>query len=62
MSKGKNSSGIKENWLMEDNIRAWRAEAEKKNGKSKMNEIGKQYVRVPHPTLKNTYILKEKKQ
>lgn len=46
---------------MEDNIRAWRAEAEKKNGKSKMNEIGKQYVRVPHPTLKNTYILKEKK-
>jgi hypothetical protein len=61
MAKAKNSSGIKENWLMEESIRALRAEAEKKNGKSKMNEIGKQYVRVPHPTLRNTYILKEKK-
>ena len=61
MKKGKNTSAIKENWIMEESIKALRAETEKKHGKSKMNEIGKQYERVPHPTLRNTFILREKK-
>jgi len=32
-----------------------------KSGSAKMNDIGKQYERVPHPTLRNTFILREKK-
>jgi hypothetical protein len=27
----------------------------------KLQEIGKKYIRIPHPVLKNTFILKEKK-
>ena len=30
------------------------------SGAAKMKEIGKIYERVPHPTLKNTFILREK--
>ena len=55
------NAGIKENWIMEENHRVLRAKAEKDYGKSKMDEIGKKYERVPHPTLKNTFILREKK-
>lgn len=32
-----------------------------KSGTTKMSDIGKQYERIPHPTLKNTFILREKK-
>lgn len=46
---------------MEENHRVLRAKAEKDYGKSKMDEIGKKFERVPHPTLKNTFILREKK-
>lgn len=28
---------------------------------AKLHEIGKKYIRISHPVLKNTYILKEKK-
>ena len=62
MKKEKNTGALKENWIMEESIKSLRAEAEKKHGKSRMNEIGKQYERVPHPTIRNTFILKEKKQ
>lgn len=31
------------------------------SGVNKMQQIGKEYERVPHPTLRNTFILKEKK-
>jgi|GEM_PF-2073137 hypothetical protein len=61
MKKKTENSGIKENWIMEESIRVLRAEAEKKHGKSRMDDIGKKYERVPHPTLKNTFILREKK-
>lgn len=61
MRKKTNSTGVKENWILEENIRAQRAKAEKKYGKTKMDEIGKKFERVPHPTLKNTYVLREKK-
>lgn len=61
MKKKTDNKGLKENWIMEESIHVLRSEAEKKHGKSKMNEIGKRYERVPHPTLKNTFILKEKK-
>jgi predicted nucleotidyltransferase len=61
MKKGKNKGAVKENWVMEESIRAMRAEAEKRHGKSKMSDIGKKYERVPHPTIKNTFILREKK-
>lgn len=27
---------------------------------AKLQEIGKKYIRIPHPVLKNTFILKEK--
>lgn len=27
----------------------------------KLQEIGKKYIRIPHPVLKNTFIPKEKK-
>jgi len=60
MKKKTNKSTLQENWVMEESIHVLRAEAEKKHGKSKMDEIGKKYERVPHPTLKNTFILREK--
>jgi hypothetical protein len=28
---------------------------------ARLQEIGKKYIRIPHPVLKNTFILKEKK-
>jgi len=28
---------------------------------NKMQDIGKNYERIPHPTLRNTFILKERK-
>lgn len=27
---------------------------------AKLQEIGKKYIRIPHPVLKNTFILKQK--
>jgi len=34
----------------------------KKNSaeQAKLQEIGKKYIRIPHPVLKNTFILKQK--
>mgnify|MGYP003572676938 CR=1 FL=1 len=47
---------------MEKNNRILRYREEKNHGKTKMDEIGKKYERVPHPTLKNTYVLREKEK
>lgn len=52
--------GIKQNWVKSDTPLVRKAEAKKKLEKVKMQEIGKKYIRIPHPTLKNTFILKEK--
>ena len=59
--KIKIKNGVKENWVETDNPMEWKSEAEKLLRKTKMQEIGKKHIRVPHPTLKNTFILKEKK-
>ena len=51
--------GISKNWVEESSTLARKSNA-KRFKKAKQQEIGKQYTRIPHPTLKNTYILKEK--
>ena len=52
-------TGISKNWVQESSTLARKSNA-KSFKKAKKQEIGKQYIRVPHPTLKNTFILKEK--
>lgn len=52
--------GLKQNWVKSDNPLVRKAEAKEKLKKAKMQEIGKKYIRIPHPTLKNTFILREK--
>lgn len=54
-------NGIKENWIKTDRVNKWKSEAEKRLDKIKQMEIGREYLRIPHPTLKNTFILKERK-
>ena len=61
MNKKANSSGLKENWIEEENSHALHIKVEKSFGKTKMDEIGRNYDRIPHPTLKNTFILRRKK-
>ena len=51
-----------QNWVTEEGNLARKSEAKKYREKTKGEEIGKKYVRVPHPTLKNTFILREKEQ
>lgn len=58
--KIKRKTGVSQNWLQKDSTESRRSEAAKNLKKAKQQEIGKQYIRVPHPTLKNTFILKDK--
>ena len=53
-------NGIAENWVEADSITFRRSEAKNRLEQAKLQEIGKKYIRIPHPTLKNTFILKEK--
>ncbi len=53
-------TGISQNWVKADNLAVHRAEAESNLRKAKQNEIGKKYIRIPHPTVKNTFILRER--
>ena len=53
-------NGITENWVEADSITFRRSEAKNRLEQAKLQEIGKKYIRIPHPTLKNTFILKEK--
>jgi len=53
-------TGIAQNWVELDSDRVRISEAKKKLEQAKQLEIGKKYIRIPHPTLKNTFILKEK--
>ena len=53
-------TGITENWVEADTIPVRRSEAKSRLEQAKLQEIGKKYIRIPHPTLKNTFILKEK--
>jgi len=57
----KSKKGIKENWIEEESAPVLNSKAKKQLNFVKQEEIGKKYIRVPHPTLKNTFILKEKK-
>jgi hypothetical protein len=56
----KRKTGISQNWINSINPLALKSDAEKNLEKAKVEAIGKKYVRKPHPTLKNTFILKEK--
>lgn len=38
-----------------------KVETEPVSSANRIQEIGKKYERIPHPTLKNTFILREKK-
>ena len=63
MKKNETSTGFfMHNMTMEEEIAVLRLMAEKNQNKTKMDEIGKKYKRVPHPTLRNTFILTEKKE
>jgi hypothetical protein len=53
-------TGMSRNWVESEANLARIAEAKKYREKAKEEEVGKKYIRVPHPTLKNTFILKEK--
>jgi len=53
-------TGITENWVEADSAQVRISEAKKKLEQAKLQEIGKKYIRIPHPTLKNTFILKER--
>jgi hypothetical protein len=57
----KSKTGVAENWIVEESAPALISEAKKQLKMAKQEEIGKKYIRIPHPTLKNTFILKEKK-
>ena len=54
-----NNKGINENGVKTDNELKRKAEARILKRKSAVLDLGKNYERVPHPTLKNTFILKE---
>jgi len=56
----KRKTGISHNWINSINPLALKSDAEKTLEKAKVEAIGKKYVRIPHPTLKKTFILKEK--
>ena len=57
----KSKTGVAENWVKEASAPALKSEARKLLKQAKQEEIGKKYIRIPHPSLKNTFILKEKK-
>jgi hypothetical protein len=53
-------TGLSHNWVQSNSQLARKSDAKKRLEKVKVEEIGKKYIRIPHPTLKNTFILKEK--
>jgi len=53
-------TGITENWVEAESAPVRKSEAKNRLEQAKLQEIGKKYIRIPHPTLKNTFILKEK--
>jgi hypothetical protein len=56
----KRKAGLSQNWIESVNPLARKSDAEKTLEKAKVEAIGKKYVRIPHPTLKNTFTFKEK--
>ncbi len=52
-------TGLNQNWVKSNTASARKSDAEKFLEKAKKEETEKKYVRIPHPTLKNTFILKE---
>ena len=60
VQKASSKTGVSENWVETNGTLERRANAHGNLKKAKKQEIGKQYIRVPHPTLRNTYILKER--
>jgi hypothetical protein len=56
----KRKAGMNENWVEAENPLARKSEAQSRLEQAKLLEIGKKYIRIPHPTIKNTFILKEK--
>jgi hypothetical protein len=57
----KRKTGVNENWVEADSALVRKSDARNKLEQAKLHEIGKKYIRIPHPTIKNTFILKEKK-
>ena len=53
-------TGLSQNWVQSESPLARKSDAKKTLENAKVEEISKKYVRIPHPTLKNTFILKEK--
>jgi hypothetical protein len=53
-------AGIAENWIEAERAPVRQSEAKNRLEHAKLQEIGKKYIRIPHPTLKNTFILREK--
>jgi hypothetical protein len=56
----KRKAGLNKNWVESVNPLTRKSDAEETLKKAKVEAIGKKYVRIPHPTIKNTFILKEK--
>ena len=54
-------TGVAENWIEAESAPVRQSEAKNRLEHAKLQEIGKKYIRIPHLTLKNTFILKEKK-
>jgi hypothetical protein len=53
-------TGVAENWIEAESAPVRQSEAKNRLEHAKLQEIGKKYIRIPHPTLKNTFILREK--
>jgi len=53
-------TGLSQNWVQSESPLARKSDAKKTLENAKVEEMDKKYVRIPHPTLKNTFILKEK--
>ena len=60
MAQTNKRTGVTQNWVKTNGAAVRKSEAKKQLEQAKQHEIGKKYVRIPHPTLKNTFILKEK--
>jgi hypothetical protein len=53
-------TGITENWIEAETALVRKSEAKERLEHAKLQEIGRKYIRIPHPTIKNTFILREK--
>lgn len=51
---------VAENQVNTGDPESKKPEARNKHEQAKLQEIGKRYIRIPHPVLKNTFILKQK--